>query len=1096
MGPRDAGGDVGDGLVGIGEGEIIGDHPADVVGGGAEAALVELGRGLLEHPENGALRLALRGGSLTREAFFNELLRLIYRVLFLFVAEDRGLLLAPDAAPEARARYDRLYSSRRLRDLSLAPRASGSMGAWAGLCLVLRALWDGDPALGLPALGSGLFDPAEMPHLTPAKLSDERLFAAIRRLTEITRGGRRARVNYGDLGAEELGRAYESLLELHPRLDPDAGHFELSSAAGNERKTTGSYYTPAALIERVLDAALEPVVGETLKGKVGREAEGALLALRVCDPACGSGHFLVAAARRLAGHLARARSGDEEPGPIELRRALRDVIDRCIFGVDASPMVVELCKVSLWMEALEPGRPLSSLDAHIQCGDALLGATPALLARGIPDEAFDPIEEDDKKIARSIKRQNRRERSDLGLPVASPQPSTPEQARFLADLWCAAFVWKKEPGPLRDLAPTEATYRRLSKNPESAPAELRAEVRRLREAYRFFHWHLAFPHVLRAKASPIAEGDPCGWLGGFDLVLGNPPWERIKLQEQEFFANRSEAIAGALNAADRKRQIRELETRNPALWTSYRSAARRAEGASHFIRNSGRFPLCGKGDINTYSIFSEHNLNMVSPSGRAGFIVPSGIITEDTTRLFFDSLMARESLVSFWELENVGFFSAGRGHMLRFGLVTLCGSGARATPDFFFQGQSLTELADPERHFTVTRDDIHLLNPNSRTCPIFRTRRDARLAKLIQERVPVLIRDATPGQPEVNPWDARLWSMFHMTADAALFRSAEQLPAAHRGRARASRRGGPSPWAPLYEAKMISLYTHRHGDYADAPEGQRPHRLPEIPPSRLASPTYLVSPFWWVPGREVEEQTPPPAREWILAFRDVTDARASARTVVAAVIPKAGVANSLSIITPADPSRAIALVACLSSFVLDYAARQKIAGLHLNFLQMKQLPVLPPAVFEQRCGWSDATVLDWIRPRVLELTYTAWDLQPFARDCGYEGSPFRWDAERRAMVRAELDAAFFHLYGLSRADADYVMSTFPIVKRQEEQQFGEYRARRLILERFDAMAQAAAARVPYATRLNPPPADPRLAHPPLPAPGLHLEAAIAAPAEP
>ena len=125
--------------------------------------------------------------------------------------------------------------------------------------------------------------------------------------------------------------------------------------------------------------------------------------------------------------------------------------------------------------------------------------------------------------------------------------------------------------------------------------------------------------------------------------------------------------------------------------------------------------------------------------------------------------------------------------------------------------------------------------------------------------------------------------------------------------------------------------------------------------------------------------------------------------------------------------------------------------------------------------------MDWLLPRVLELTYTAWDLEPFAQDVGYDGPPFRWDPERRALLRAELDAAFFHLYGLSRDDTDYILDTFPIVRKNDEKKYGEYRTKRLILEIYDAMAEAARTGVPYPTRLDPPPADPRVAHPPRPA---------------
>jgi hypothetical protein len=343
--------------------------------------------------------------------------------------------------------------------------------------------------------------------------------------------------------------------------------------------------------------------------------------------------------------------------------------------------------------------------------------------------------------------------------------------------------------------------------------------------------------------------------------------------------------------------------------------------------------------------------------------------------------------------------------------------------------------------------------------------------------MPILLRDVAVSNEEANPWGISLWSMFHMTADAPLFRTAPELRRdGWVSEGNTWRRAGKA-YVPLYEAKMVSLYTHRHGDYADARAGERTHRLPEVAASRLEKPSYEVTPHWWVPeetalGRWGER----PSRGWSLVWRDVTDARASARSVIAAIVPGVGVANSLSIMTPKSATSAAALLACLSSFVLDYVARQKIAGLHLNFLQMKQLPLPRPKLFLSRSPWDPKSLLDWLLPRVLELTYTSWELRSFARDAGYEGPPLRWDSSRRFLLRAEIDAACFHLYGLSREDADDVLETFPIVRRSDEKTHGEYRTKRVVLEIYDELAEAIRTGNVYCTRLDPPPADPRVAH--------------------
>ncbi|WP_300083347.1 N-6 DNA methylase, partial [Propioniciclava sp.] len=422
------------------------------------------------------------------------------------------------------------------------------------------------------------------------------------------------------------------------------------SAAGNDRKSTGSYYTPTSLIDCLLDSALDPVLDRAERDP---NPEAALLALTVCDPACGSGHFLVAAARRIAKRVAAIRTGDPEPPPERVREALADVVGRCIYGVDLNPLAAELAKVSLWLETLDPGRPLAFLDAQIKVGNSLIGATPALVALGVPDDAFAALEGDDKKIVAALKKQNKAERSgqddlfgddssptldaavagELGALIGGVRPASLadiqvrqqrlkaleanpalQQQRLVADAWCAAFVWPKQPGGPKPI--TDRSLQALARGEALPPATL-ATVHELAAEYRFFHWHLEFPHLFR----PGGPADGPGWRGGFDVVLGNPPWERVKLQEQEFFAVRDPLIAAAPNAAARKRLIQALEASNPALHDAYLGALRRAAGESHLLRVSGRYPLAGRGDINTYAVFAEGSRALMNEHGRMGMIL-------------------------------------------------------------------------------------------------------------------------------------------------------------------------------------------------------------------------------------------------------------------------------------------------------------------------------------------------------------------------------------------------------------------------------------------------------------------------------------------
>lgn len=1088
---------------------------------GVETAIAALGRGFLAHPNNAALREALREGALDKQDYYRELLRLVYRLLFLLVAEDRGLLLDPNAKPDAQSRYRDHYSMERLRRLVARRRGGPHPDGWRALRLVMAKLGDdaGCPDLALPPLGSFLWSSQAVAHLAEAELANEHLYEAVRALA-FTESDRLLRpVDWRNLDSEELGSVYESLLELHPVVDAGAAHFELSSAAGHERKTTGSYYTPDSLVQCLLDTALDPVLDEKCQQP---NPEQALLDTKVCDPACGSGHFLIAAARRMARRVAQVRTGDEEPDPSAMQTALRDVIGRCLYGVDVNPMAVELCKVSLWLEAIEPGKPLSFLDHQIQCGNSLLGTTPALLTKGVPDDAFEPIEGDDRAVARRFKKRNREERvgqttlfGDFARDATTPYWSTAARAadlaalpddsiaavhhkedayrrlgeseeyrrsKLLADAWCAAFIWKKTedaPEP-----PTADLFRRLAKDPASVPAATRAEVERLAGAYGFFHWHLAFPEVFRDSGDAKPESEKMGWSGGFDVVLSNPPWEHIEFKEKEWFAERRPEIANAPTAAARKRLIAALEQDDPGLFAAYQAAKREPDANSFFAADSGRFPLCGRGRVNTYAIFAEAMRDAISILGRVGCIVPSGIATDDTTKFFFQDLCERGSLASLYDFENRKRLFPAVAPPQRFCLLTLSGrrvpDGAAAEIAILLE--DALDLAEPERRFRLSADDIALLNPNTRTCPVFRFRHDAEVTKAIYSRVPVLLRE---GPPEGNPWSISFkQGLFNMATDSEVFVTRDKL---HESGAVLNGnvfKRDECDWLPLYEAKLIHHFDHRYNTFAGTTEEGRAKVKAYAPPvteEEHQDPFFGPLPRYWVRQTEVADRLASWAHGWLIGWRDVTNVLTNRRTVIASVVPRMGVGDKFLLMFPyGAPQLASCLLACLDSFVFDYCSRQKLGGTSLKYFIIKQLPVLPPATYESEAPWSRATTLrDWIRDRVLELTYTAWDLEPWAKDLSWDGPPFHWDESRRFLLRCELDAAFFHLYGIDRDDTAYILDTFPIVRRKDEAAHGEYRTKRVILEIYDELQRAIESGSAYATRLDPPPADPKLAHPAL-----------------
>jgi hypothetical protein len=510
---------------------------------GVEECIRRLANGFLAHRDNQALRERVSPGyaepdRLLAEELYRQLLRLVYRLLFLLVSEDRGLISADHI-------YREHYGVARLRRL-LDRRSAYTEhdDIWCSLRVLWKVLSDEQLAilLGAAPLNGELFAPLD---LDSCSITNRDFLDAFRHLAYYweTPSAPPRRVNYAALDVEELGSVYESLLEYHPQIDASGGVPRFELAFGSERKSTGSYYTPPELVAELVRSALDPVIEERLKAaRTQDEKKRAILSIRVLDPACGSGHFLLAAARRLGKELARVRSGEEEPAPERVREAIRDVVGHCIYGVDKNPLAVELCRVALWLEAHCEGKPLTFLDHRIRCGDSLVGVVDlAVLKQGIPDEAFEPVSGDDRHVARSLKKQNKSERAgQCALPfdarteiertAASIRPlldtpdDTPAQIRQKAEalrawerqakrertachLWVAAFFQ-----PLAGHNPPPVTSDSLFRYLETGTGhgQVLGNALALSEQHRFFHWPLEFPEVFVA--------------GGFDAVIGNPPF--------------------------------------------------------------------------------------------------------------------------------------------------------------------------------------------------------------------------------------------------------------------------------------------------------------------------------------------------------------------------------------------------------------------------------------------------------------------------------------------------------------------------------------------------------------------------------------------
>jgi len=1072
------------------------------------------------------------------QQLYHDILITIYRVLFLLFAEQRGML------PGRGSLYNEEFSLTAFRTLAEQPRSEdANFDLWEKLKTSFSMVEHGVPELKIFAYNGALFSLNRTSLLTPddsdnaPRCRNDALLTAIRHLTTVDEDHVLQRISYSDLSVEEIGSIYESLLEITPRINektivvddreilPNTFYLD---PRGKGRKTTGSYYTPPSLVNELIKSALEPVMYDRIKAVVpGYEsdmvevlteterelAEEAILKIKVVDPAAGSGAFLIAATNKLGLELARIRSASIFPPEDLIRHARRDVLTHCIHGVDLNPMAVELCKVSLWINAAVEDAPLNFLDHHIQCGNSLVGTIPELVKQGIPNEAYTPVTGDDSAVANSLKRENRQVllgQQSFGYQVtvitdqatlkkwiaarelAESKPSLAEKAfmeyqasqdtwdeRLPNDLWTAAFFVSLQKG---QTIPTTLHVRQALKNPKSVPTELKQLAKELAIKYRFFHWHLAFPEVFEKDGK-----------GGFDVMLGNPPWERVKLQEKEFFEGKDDSIVNAPNASVRKRLITGLSSKNPTLWRSYQAALHYSESESNFFRQSNVFPLGGRGDINLYQIFAEKSRHLISSKGRAGIIVPTGIATDDTCKYLFGSMVEQNQIASLFDFENrKKLFSEVDGRM-KFSLLTLKGTDEQSeiAAKFAFFLYHPDDLQLEDKIFELTAEDFYLLNPNTKTCPIFRTKTDAELTRKLYNQTQVIIND----ELGINPLNISFGTMFHSMNHASLLFTDDYFNKGNYQFFGNRFYKTNETFHPLVEGKSFAQYDHRFANIEISETAlSRPAQPIETTLENHKDLYFLPKTRAWVSENEIENWkiTKNYNLTWYLVYKKITSAT-NERTVMSTIVPESAIIDTVHILMPNNTENLIDFInilGFLNSFVFDYVCRQKLGGTALSFYVFHQLPIISRTTDE---------ISKRIIMSLLELIYTSWDMYFFAVDLwkslglgtqtayinilnnnqilfeknypkqqapgwlkllgnldkkfdDFSFPPFVWDEKRRFELRSDLDALIGHLYNLTRDEFDYILDTFTIVHRKDESQYGEYRTKRIILEKFDALA--------------------------------------------
>jgi hypothetical protein len=1103
-------------------------------------------------------------GSLTRHRYTREYLEplreatliLLYRLLFLFYAEDRRLL------PVGDERY-RAYSVRALREevrekVDAGQRWSATQNRlWLSLKGCFELIDVGDDTIGMPAYNGGLFNRGRSLLLERTRVPDAVLAPIIDALSRRTEDRLRGWINYRDLSVSHLGGLYERLLEYQLVHEVQAAE---TSARGPEhdrpeldrvravpasfaRKVSGSYYTHDDLVQLILRESVGLLAGERVaafdqlldgwKKKTSlnpgdwdrldaADPASTLLELTVCDPAMGSGHFLVALVDFLADRVLEAAAAAQQrvaeqawsahllergqpwTSPViqriaGVRRAIkaqarehgwavtdaqlddrhivrRMVLKKCVFGVDKNAMAVELAKTALWLHTFTVGAPLSFLDHHLKHGDSLHGERLATVQQGLQALGMLFQQAELQRLERAAKNlQQVADFTDVDIAEARLSQRLAEEAdaqvapvHALLDFW-RAMRWLL-PGwpvdkaaklgklgdeaqraalltlldPARNLVATLAagTLDDAGAGADAARALLQ-RVRALAAEERFFHWWTAFPTAF-ARAEP-----------GFDAVIGNPPWDRIKLQEVEWFAERAPEIAAQPRAADRKALIAALHQKKAPLAAEFARAVERAEAHARVLAKGGDYPLLGGGDVNLYSLFVERAQALVKPAGVVALLTPSGIAADKGASVFFRGIATTQRLGALFDFENRKVFFPDVHASFKFCTLVFGGEARRfeRTRTAFFL-HAVAELVEPNRTLQLSACDFEMLNPNTGAAPVFRSVRDFAITREIYGRLPVMVRHGPV--TSVAAWPVQYMTVFHMTNDSARFLSASE----------SKRAGNRAEVAPLYVGRMVHQYDHRHADVTLNEDNLQNAALgAALRAGEKADPYRQPRPQYWVRQADISCKA-----SWALCFRDIARST-DVRTMIAALIPTTAAGNTLPLLITGDGAllarQASLALSMLNSLVFDFVARQKIQSTHLNWYILEQLPVVPPARFDdplpapfarhlREAGLMNGhhpapTIADFVLPQVLALSYTAHDLAPFARDLGYVDAqgqvlpPIRWDDEDRRRRLAALDALFFWLYGLGPDDAAYVLDTFPIVRQQDEAAFGRYRTKDEVL---------------------------------------------------
>lgn len=1016
------------------------------------------------------------------KAFYAEILNIIYRLLFLMFAEQKGWL------PVRNSIYARTYSLNALREMAERGNYSHDeeKDLWEGLKITFKLVANGYEFKNgdkINAFGGQLFADKKIALIRTLPLKNKHLLDAIFRLSYFKMDNLSNRINYANLAIDELGSVYESLLDFEPKLaqvaftlgkrEINRGQFYLDDR-GTDRKTTGSYYTDSRLVAQLIESALIPVINNALVGKTTiAEKEKAILNLKVADIACGSGAFICAALEKMGEELAVVRMGDEErPTEDQLREAKRDVLLNCIYGVDLNPMAVELAKFSLWITASLPDMPLTFLDHKLKCGNSLIGATPELIEKGIPEEAYKAIGNDNPVVCAELKKRVRKQLEKLEqLREPTPQyglqfdrNDTDELLKLrealnsikqnnadmvaeaeeeyhrlekiehsfvewiMADVWTAAFFMDKT-NPDLEFYPTNATLERMREN-QPVNNLMIEEVLKTAKQYRFFHFHLEFPEVFEK--------------GGFDCLLGNPPWEKITILEREFFSS-FENIVNEKRSNLRKQKIETLSTTHPEVFEAWTKANIDVSRLKYFLIESGRFTLSAVGELNLYPLFVENNLNNINENGFSGIIIKSGMLQSPTWSGFTQYLIEEKKIISAHDFRNWKGWFPGIGYHERFTLLTLSQKSEKM--EFGFYLDNPVEIKFSEKVFKVTAEECLKINPLSKNIATFSSIRDKKILVDIYKKFEII--------GVIDNWNIRYTPGLHMTNEAKELKTYEELIEKDFFIKINQFHNSNKRFFPLLEGKLIHQYDHRFATFDGIPKEKRfGIKAATILPidSQKSDCNFEIIPRYWVSSEYLtnDQLSRKLKGNWSLTFRDTTNVISNFRTFVACIAANTAFnykAPNL-VIDEEDTflraKKSALLLSIINSIPFDYITRVKFYGANLIKNIIEQLPIVP---IQSMIKYESEII-----SRVLKLTYTSNSVKCFADDLKFDGEPYTFNLKERFLIKCELDAIISHLYQLEKADLEYMLNSFPILRSKEISQYGSYRTKETILALYDEFA--------------------------------------------